>query len=303
MKKQIQQIVSKHINSALIDISPLTGGEAASVFNIRTDSEELCLKLYPFDENKSESGMESKLMKELGKMGIGVPRPLFSGKLVINEGDEREYLIMSFEKGMLLSEKWPSLDKRQKESYLRSLLEMLDRISHVKVSDYGPLDQNLRGLCSSPSLYMQHEIEKLEKSEAFSQVKKTVYDRAKKRLLDFSPSLIKPGYVHADFRLRNIIAKGNDLVLIDFANSMSMDPTFDFVRFILTDFSNEGELNDEGRFLEKLYLRDYYKGSNYENDKSFYLLLLSFRLIPWFHYAKEKSLLEFYLRLMEDHSG
>jgi len=303
MEKKVRQIVSRHISSTLINISPLTGREVASAFHITADSGELCLKLYPFEENKSESGMESKLMKELGKMGIGVPKPLFSGKFVINEGDEREYLIMSFEKGGLLSEKWSSLDKRQKEGYLRNLLEMLNRIRHVKVSGYGPLDQNLKGLCSSPSLYMQHEIGKLEESEAFSQVNKSIYDRAKKKLLDFSSFLTKPGYVHADFRLRNIIAKGEDLILIDFANSMSMDSTFDFVRFILTDFSDGGELNKEGRFLEKLYIKNYYKGSSYENDKSVYMLLLAFRLTPWFYCTKEKTLLEFYLKLMEDHSN
>ena len=301
MKEQLQQIISRHTNSTLIDASPLVGGERASVYRLRTKEEDLCLKFHPTERGKSVLGMEYKLMEELGKLGVQTPIPMFLGKINF-AGEKQDYLIMSFEEGRLLSEKWAHIDKRQKERISIKLLKILDIIKNVKVSGFGPLDQNLNGLCNSPSSYMQHEIEKLEKSDAFGQVKEEVFDRAKRKLLDSSSSMPKPKYVHADFRLRNFIVNGDDLILFDFANSMGMDPTFDFVRFILTDFSSEGMPNKEGQFLEQIYLKNYYRGKDYEYDKSIYLLLLSFRLTPWFYSVKKKKHLKSYLKLMDRHS-
>lgn len=298
MKEHIPRIIKKHRNTSPTAIDPLSGGERTDVFRVRTENEDVCLKFHPVDENRSVLGMEFKLMEEFNKLGVKVPKPMFLDNISVSKEREYEYLIMSYEQGRLLAEEWGSLDKRERREISVRLLQILDTIKDVKVSGFGPLNQNLDGRCSTFSSYMKSEVEKFENSEVIGKVNKDVFNRAKRKLLKFSLFPRKPKYVHADFRLRNFIKKEKNLVLFDFANSMSMDPTFDFVRFLLTDFSKEAKLTKDGQFLEQTYLSDYYTGDDFMSDKSIYLLLLSFRLTPWFYSMKKTKHLESYLNLM-----
>lgn len=298
MKEYIPRIIKKHRNTSPTSISPLSGGEGADVFRVRTGDEDICLKFHPVDENRSILGMEFRLMEELNRLGVRAPKPMFLDSISVSKESGYEYLIMSYERGQLLSEEWTSLDTRERREISARLLQILDTINNIKVSGYGPLNQNLDGRYNTFSSYMESEVEKLENSEVFGRINKDVFSRAKRKLLKFSSFPRKPKYVHADFRLRNFIKKEKDLVLFDFANSMSMDPTFDLVRFLLTDFSKGSRLTKDGQLLEQAYLKDYYAGDDFISDKSIYLLLLSFRLTPWFYSMKKTKHLESYLNLM-----
>ncbi len=302
MKDYIPQIIKKHCGISPSELIPLAGREVASVFRVKTSNEDLCIKFHSIDKERSVLGMEFKLMEKLGDLGIQTPRPMFLGKHGVSNKEGYEYLIMSFEQGRLLSKKWASLDKGEKKSVSGKLLEILDTIKNVKVSGFGPLNHNLEGLYKTPRSYMQYELEKFENSEIVNMVETGVFNSTKRKLLDFSSTMKKPQYVHADYRLRNFIKRGSDLILFDFANSMSIDTTFDFVRFILTDFSKGLELTQEGEYLEQVYASDYYTGDNYERDKSIFLLLLSIRLSPWFYNKGDKKRLGHYLNLMREHS-
>lgn len=302
MREYIPQIIKKHFDISPSELSPLTGGERASVFRVNTGNEDLCIKFHSIDKERSVLGMEFKLMEKLGDLGIQTPRPMFLDKCGVPKEEGYEYLIMSFEQGRLLSKEWASLNKDEKKKISGKLLEILNTIKNVKVSRFGPLNHNLEGLHKTPRSYMQYEFEKFENSEVVNVVEERVFYSTKRKLLDFASTIKKPQCVHADYRLTNFIKRGSNLILFDFANSMSTDPTFDFVRFILTDFSKGLELTQEGKYLEQVYASDYYAGDDYARDKSMFLLLLSIRLSPWFYNKGDKKRLESYLNLMREHS-
>jgi aminoglycoside phosphotransferase (APT) family kinase protein len=290
MKDIVSNIILQKYKKRPINISPLKGGDVANVFKVTiSTNKNLCIKFNKLYKDRKILKMEMATMKNLQTRGITTPIPLYHGITQFPNNIQYEYLIMSFEQGELLSTRWSTLSSTVKEEIITKLLKILDEVGKIKTYGYGQLNENLRGPHASFSDYIKWEIARFEGSGLNKMLAKHVWYRTKKILLQHSLSNKKPNFVHADFRLRNFIVSDEDLILFDFANALSMDRVFDFVRFVYTDFSEGIISSKDAGWIKKLYKEKHYKGENYQYDENIYKLLLTLRLSPWYYSMDKKE--------------
>ena len=238
------ETIRKHISSNLTLDSKFTFeqfkvGRSNITYKIEDTKNIYVLRRPPFGE-KLESAhnmqREFKILKELYKYGIKVPKPIFlcSDRTISDE----DFYVMEYIGGETISDnviasKYSSNEKRSiTTSFVKSLVELHDfDVLNSDLSDLGKHEK-----------YVERQIQRWSKQFNSQKIRDIDdLDLATKILIETLPTQQKVSIVHGDYRLDNVRIENNKVAaILDWELCTLGDPLAD-LGTIIASWSNSEE--------------------------------------------------------------
>jgi len=233
---QVLALLSQHFRSPITEMAPVEGGQVARTFSFRAGEQDYIVRFNKDNMLTSNFPKEAYVYQKLASTRIPLPPLVQVGRL----GD-LHFAISGKVPGKMLEQHSP----REVEQILPQLVEMLDTIHHVNVSDtqgYGVFDYQGRGMVSSWHNFLLMIAREEDEKDYFGkwhhlfddtflerELFKDLYQRMK-NLLDYCPS--ERYLLHGNYSLRNILAQdGQITAALDWIDAAYGDFVYDIAVF------------------------------------------------------------------------
>ncbi|MGH2510225.1 MAG: phosphotransferase family protein [Ktedonobacteraceae bacterium] len=230
--EQVLTLLNKHFTTPILNLTPLEGGQVARTFSFHTGKQEYVVRFNYDKMLTSNFPKEAYLYSKLASTFIPISPILQVGRL-----NDLHFAILQRAPGKMLEQHSP----QQVEQLLPDLIELLDTIHHVDISEtqgYGVLNYHGEGMSTSwPKHLLMVDKEESEQNyfgkwhhlfddtflerEIFTEI----YQRMQ-ALLDYCPN--ERYLLHGGYSLRNILAKnGKITAVLDWINAQYGDFVYD----------------------------------------------------------------------------
>lgn len=229
---QVFTLLSQHFTDPITDLAPIEGGQVAHTFAFRAGEQNYVVRFNKDNMLTSNFPKEAYVYQKLASTRIPMPPLLQVGRL----GD-LHFAISQKAPGKMLELHTP----QEVEQLLPQLMEMLDAIHQVNVSDtqgYGVFNDLGKGMSSSWRgflLSIDHEEDerdyfgKWHHLFADTFLERDLFERISQRmksLLDYCST--ERSLLHGNYSLRNILARdGRITAVLDRVDAMYGDFVYD----------------------------------------------------------------------------
>jgi hygromycin-B 4-O-kinase len=215
---QVLTLLSEHFSTPMTDLVPVEGGIVARTFAFRTDGQEYIIRFNLDKMLTSNFPKELYLWNKLASTQIPMPPVLQVGRL----GD-LYFAISRKMPGKMLFHSTPE----EIEQMFPQIMEMLDAIHHVDVSDtqgYGVFNDRGRGMASSWHTFLSRIVHEEQEQDYYGKwhhmfddtfLERDVFEQVYQhmvRLLDFCPE--ERYLVHGSLSLANMLTLDGKLTAV-----------------------------------------------------------------------------------------
>jgi hygromycin-B 4-O-kinase len=141
--EEVLNLLSQHFDASVINLTPVEGGQVARTFAFLVGEQEYIIRFNKDNMMTSNLLKEAYLSQKLASTRIPIPPILHVGRL-----GALHFAISRKVPGRMLE----TLSAQEVKQLLPQLIEMLDTIHHIDVSDthgYGVFDYQGKGMASS----------------------------------------------------------------------------------------------------------------------------------------------------------
>ena len=233
---QVLALLNQHFTDPISDLTALEGGQVARTFAFRAGEEHYIVRFHKDNMLSSNFPKELYVYRKLAATTIPMPPILHVGRL-----GELHFAISCKVAGQMLEQHTP----QEVERMLPQLMEMLDAIHQIDVSDtggFGTFDYLGQGMSKSWHRYLLRVAEEEDERDYFGKwhhlfadtfLERDVFDRIYHHmlsLLQYCPS--DRFLLHGNYSLRNILAEnGKITAVLDWVDAKYGDFVYDLAAF------------------------------------------------------------------------
>ncbi|MGI9057311.1 MAG: phosphotransferase family protein [Ktedonobacteraceae bacterium] len=230
--EKVLNLLDQHFDAPIVNLTPVEGGQVARTFAFLVGEQEYIIRFNKDNMLTANLPKEAYLSRKLAATRIPIPPILHVGRL-----GELHFAISRKVPGQMLE----TLSAQEVKQLLPQLIEMLDTLHHIDVSDthgYGVFDYQGQGLASSWYGSLAVIAKEEDERDYFGKWHhlfddtflerdffKSIYRRMRS-LLEYCPA--ERYFVHGNYSLRNILVQNGQITaVLDWVDARYGDFVYD----------------------------------------------------------------------------